>query len=85
MGGPRGGEEDPDSPPPEKHKNIGFFLQYWSGSPKMRKLPSQHSMSGHHRHASERFAGGPMMAHLLCYLDPLIKNCKVGAPLAKFS
>ena len=33
-----------------------------------RGLPSQHSMVGHYRHASEtpfqwRFAGGPMMAH----------------------
>ena len=35
----------------------------------MTKLPSQHSMSGHHRHACEmpfkwRFAGGSLMAHL---------------------
>ena len=45
----------------------------------MTKLPSQHSMSGHHRHASEtpfkwRFAGGSMMARLWCYLVPLIKK-----------
>ena len=36
---------------------------------KITKLPSQHLMLGHHRHASEtpfkwRFAGGPMMARL---------------------
>ena len=57
-------------------------------------------MSGHHKHASEapfkwRFAGGPMMAHLLCYLDPPSphqlkkqqqkKPVKVGPPLTKFS
>ena len=36
---------------------------------KIAKLLSQHSMLGHHRHASEtpfqwRFAGGPMMVRL---------------------
>ena len=44
---------------------------------KITKLPSQHSMLGHHRHASEtpfkwRFAGRPMMVQFLWYLDPLI-------------
>ena len=53
-------------------------------------------MLGNHQHASEmpfkwRFAGGPMMACLKCYLDPptphqLKKNSfKVGPPLTKFS
>ena len=55
-------------PPPEKSQNIGFFKQYWSRSHDNYKLPSQHSMLGRHRHASEtplkwRFAGRPMMAH----------------------
>ena len=61
-GGGGGGAGGPDLP--EKSQYIGF-----RSSPKMTKLPSQHSMSGHHRHASEtpfkwRFAGGPMMARL---------------------
>ena len=53
-------------------------------------------MLGHHQHASEtpfkwRFAGGPMIARLKCYLDPPTplkkkKNVvKVGPPLTKLS
>ena len=34
----------PLSPPPENHKAIGSLakLVYWSGSPKITRLPSQH-------------------------------------------
>ena len=61
MGGSRGGTGGPD--PPEKSQKYRGFMQYGS------KLPSKHSMSNHHRHASEspfkwRFTGGPMMARL---------------------
>ena len=50
-------------PPLKNHKKYRVFKQYGS------KLPSKHSMSSHHRHASEstfkwRFTGGPMMARL---------------------
>ena len=53
--------------PLENHKNIGFLSNTGLEPLKITKLPSQHSMLGHHRHASEmpfkyRFAGGPMMA-----------------------
>ena len=50
------------------HKIIGFPSNIDPGPLKITKLPSQHSMVGHNRHASEtpfqwRFAGGPMMAN----------------------
>ena len=50
----------------KNHKNIGFLC---NTSPDPLKLPSQHSILGHHRHASEtpfqwRFAGGPILARL---------------------
>ena len=53
-------------PPMINHKNIGFLC---NAGKDPTKLPSQHSMLGHHRPASERsfqgrFDGGPMVAHL---------------------
>ena len=49
--------------------NIGFLSITGPGPMEITKLPSQHSMLGHQRHASEtpfkwRFAGGPMMTRL---------------------
>ena len=41
-------------------------------------------MLGHHRHASERFAGGPMMVPLIP-LTNFKKRVKVGPPLTKLS
>ena len=43
------------------------------------KLPSQHSMLGHHWHASETpfkrcFAGGPLMARFYLYFGPFLKK-----------
>ena len=74
----------------ENHKNIGFLSNTGPGPLKNHKI--QNSMLGHHRFASEtpfklRFAGGPMIAPLKWYLDPLyIKNVvKVGPPLTKVS
>ena len=49
-----GGTGGPDPPPLKNHKNIGFL-----GPWKITKLPSQHSMLGHHRPASET----PMAFH----------------------
>ena len=51
----------------KNHKNIGCLSNTGLDPLKITKLPSQHSMLGHHRHASEtpfkwRSAGGPMMA-----------------------
>ena len=48
---------------------------------KITKLPGEHSMPGHHWHASETpfkwcFAVGPMMARLQWHLDPLRKKQK---------
>ena len=56
-------------PPLKNHKNIGFLSNTGLDLLNITKLPIQHSMLGHHRHASEttfkwRFAGGPMMARL---------------------
>ena len=51
----------------ENNQNIGFLNNAAPDPLKITKLPSQHLMLGHHRHASEtpfkrRFAGGTMMA-----------------------
>ena len=67
MGGSRGGGRGSISPL-KNHKNIGFPSNIDPDLLKITKLPSQHSMVGHYRHASETplkwcFAGGPMMAH----------------------
>ena len=55
------------TPPLKNHKNIGFLSNIRPDPRKITKLPSKHSMLGHHRHASEapfkwRFAGGPLTA-----------------------
>ena len=64
-----GGTGGPDSP--EYLQNIGFLSNTGPDPPKKHKVPSQNSMLGHHRPASEtRFAGGPMIVHLKWYLDP---------------
>ena len=84
----RGDRGSGPPPPPETYKNIGFLSNIGPDPLKITKLPSQHSMLGHHRPASEtpfkwpasetpfkwRFAGGTMMARLYCYLDPLSPN-----------
>ena len=62
-----GGGGGGSGPPLENYKNIGFLSNTGPDSLKITKLPIQHSMFGHYRHASEtpfkwRFAGGPMMA-----------------------
>ena len=64
---PEEGTGGPDPPPPpEKLQNIGSLRITGPDPLKITNLPSQHSMLGHHRHASEtpfkwRFAGRPMM------------------------
>ena len=62
---PEGGTGGPD--PLENYKNKGFLGNTGPDFLKITKLPSQHTMLGHHRPASEtpfkwRFAGGPVMA-----------------------
>ena len=65
---PEGGQiGGPDPPPFKNHNNIEFLNNTGPDPLKITKLPSQHSMLGHHWHASETpfiwcFAGGPMMA-----------------------
>ena len=68
--------------PPGNYKNIGFLSNTGPDHFKNHKLPSQHSMLGHHRHASEtpfkwRFAGGPTRRWPansgMLILPPLIK------------
>ena len=63
------------TPPPEKSQTIGCLSNTGLDPLKITKLPSQHSMLGHHQHASEtpfkwRFAGRLMMTRLNWYLDP---------------
>ena len=52
IGGPRG-ERDKGLDPLKSHKNIGFPSNIDSDPLKSTKLPSQHSMVGHYRYASE--------------------------------
>ena len=52
----------PPLPPPENHKNIGFLRNTGPDPLKITKLPSQHSMLGHHRHASETPFNGVSLA-----------------------
>ena len=54
----------------ENYKNIEFLSNTGPDPLKITKLPSQHSMLGHHRPASEtpfqwRFASGPLMTRSL--------------------
>ena len=44
----------PDPPPWKITKNIGFLSNTCPDPLKITKLPSQHSMLGHHRPASEK-------------------------------
>ena len=63
---PEGVDRGSGTPPPLKnHQNIGFLSNTGLDPLKIKKLPSQHSMLSHHRHASETpFAGGPMVSRL---------------------
>ena len=79
-------------PPLKNHKNIGFLSNTGPDPLKIQKLPSQHSVFGHHRPVpvSEtplnwRFTGGPMMARFKCYLDSLSTHKKRCQSLAKLS
>ena len=59
--------------PKKSQKYWVFFQQYWF---RTSEKPSQHSMLGHHRPASETpfklsFTGGQMMTHFQWYMDPL--------------
>ena len=58
---------DPPPLPLKNHKNIGLLSNTGPDPLKITKLPSQHSLLGHNRHAREmpfkwHFAGGLMMA-----------------------
>ena len=69
------GETGGPPEPLKNHRNHGFLSNTGPDPLKIIKLLSQHSMLGHHLHASEtpfkwRFAGGPMMARLYWYFDP---------------
>ena len=52
MGGSREGGQGVRTPP-EKYQNKGFLSNTGPDPLKITKLPSQHSMLGHYRHASE--------------------------------
>ena len=71
-----GGAESGPPPPLKKHKNIRFRINT-GPNPLNNHISCKHSILGHHCHADKtpfkwRFAGGPMMARFLWYLDPLI-------------
>ena len=79
------GSGPPPPPPPEKSQNIGFLaILVWTPR-KNTKLPNQHSMLGHHRHASEtpikmafrwRANDGPLMLVFGSYLPSSTKKKK---------
>ena len=78
--------------PMKNHKNIGFLSNIGPDPLKIRKLPSQHSMSGHYQSSSEmpfkwHFAGGPMMVRKYWHLDPPFpqKSCQSWTPSDKTS
>ena len=71
MGGSRGGGGAAGPDP----QNIGFPSNIDPDPLNITKLPSQHSMLGHYRHASEtqfqwRFAGRPIIARYWWSLEP---------------
>ena len=53
----RGGNRVSQPPPPENSQKIGFLSNTGPNPQRITKLPSQHSMLGHHLHASETLAG----------------------------
>ena len=85
-----------DTPSLKNHNNIRFLSTTGPDPRKITKLPSQQSILGVYRHASEtpfrwRFAGGPMMVRLWWFSDPLSthqlkkKLVIVGPPLTLLS
>ena len=55
MHGSRGGWGDRGPDPPEKSQKYRVLTNSCQDPMKITKLTSQHSMLGHHRHASETF------------------------------
>ena len=91
-GGGRWSGPTPPPPPLKNHKIIGLLSNTGPDPLKIKKLPSQRSMLGHHWPVpvSEtlfewRFAGGPIMARFKCYLDSLSPQQKKRQSLAKHS
>ena len=77
--------------PLKNHKNIGFLSNVGPDPLKITKLPGQHSMLGHHQHASKTFPwradDGPLIVVVFgSFLIPSStkKNVvRVGPPLGK--
>ena len=99
---PEGGRRSPlprplPPPPPKKKKSQKYwvFSNTCPDPMKITKLPSQHSVLGHHQNAREtpftikwHFACGSMMSRLEWYFDlnkPKKTFVKVGPPLTKLS
>ena len=89
MGGPRGGTGGPDPPPPEyNHKYIGLLSNTGLDPPKNHKATKPAFT------VEPSSAGGPMMARISWYLDPLSphqlkmfikQEVKFGPPMKKRS
>ena len=95
VGGGGGGGGTGVQTPLKNHKNIGFLSNSGLDHLKITKLPSEHSMLGHHQHASEtpcklRFPGGLMMALLRVVFGSSLssstkkKNIRVEPPYKTF-
>ena len=98
MRGSRGRGRQGTGPPPEISQSYRFLSNTGPDPLKNHKLPSQHSMLGHHWPASEphlngvrwRVDDGPLLM-VFGSLDPLPsstktkQNVRVGSPLTKFS
>ena len=81
MCGSRGGTGGPDPPPPEKSQKYSFIAILGRIRWKSTRLPSQHSMLGHHRHASET-------RHIVVFGSSLLsltkkKRCQSWTPSGK--
>ena len=81
-------------PPPWKITKIGFLSSTGPDPMEITKLPSQHSMLGHHRHASESPLNGvslagrwwPVYSCGWILLSPhQLKSVNVGPPLTNLS
>ena len=83
-----GSREGTGGPSLKNHKNIGFLSNCGPDPLNITKLPRQHSMLGHHQHASEtpfkwRFAGWPTMTHLKWYLGSSSPHQLKRKPMSK--
>ena len=94
MHGSRAEDRRSGPPPPKNHINIGFLSKIGPDRLKTTKLPSQQSMLGHNRHASNAISmafrlqadDGPLIVVFGSYHPSSSKKrCQCWTPLTKLS